>query len=92
MQLKKIACTVALLVLLASPCAASPWTDLVVGFLDSIVKLPLTLAALSEQEKTEEAPLPEPLTPEVPGELTQTDGLDSEDPPTEKGPDITPDG
>jgi len=93
MQLKKIACTVALFVLLASPCAASPWTAPLEDFLDSILALPRALAGLSEQEKNEEASLPpQQVAPDSPGALTQTGGLEPDDPSTEKGGEIDPGG
>lgn len=93
MQLKKIAAAAALSVLLASPCAASPLTETLAGFLDSILELPRALAGLSEDEESEPAPgSPELLTPATPGEVTQTDGLSPDDPTTEKGPRIEPGG
>lgn len=90
MKVKKIVAALALSVLLAAPCAATPqWTDTLTGLLDSILKLPLTLAGLSEEEPSEEPPVsPELLAPESPDELTQTDGGDPDDPSTEKGPKI----
>lgn len=93
MQLKKIAFAVVLSLLLASPCAASPWTDALADFLDSILDLPLVLAGLSEEEPKEEVPL-SPVLPTVDpfGEVLQTDGLNSDDPPTEKGGKIDVDG
>lgn len=84
MQLKKIVAVLALSVLLASPCAASPWAKTLADFLDAILDFPLALVGSSEEEDAEEAPLP-PVqeVPDSPGALTQTDGLEEDDPPTE---------
>ena len=86
MKVKKIAVAVALSVLLASPCAASPWTTPLEDLLDSLLALPRALAGLSEEKDTEEAALPpEQVAPDSPSSLTQTDGLEPDDPTTEKG-------
>jgi hypothetical protein len=98
MRLKKVAVALALCVLLAAPCAAGPLTDTVVGFLDSILKLPLTLAGLSheqaseEQVSQEEPVSPTLLVPDSTGDLTQTDGLNPDDPTTEDRGKIDPAG
>jgi len=90
---KETAAVVVLVVLIASPCSASPWADGVKDWLDSIVKIPLSWMGLSAEDEGEEEPLPS-LEPslDTPTALTQEDGLNPDEPPTEKGGGIDVDG
>jgi len=89
MNLRKTAAVVVLIVLIASPSSASPWADGVKDWLDSIVKIPLSWVGLSSEDEGDEEPLP-PLEPslDTPTALTQEDGLNPDEPPTDKGGEI----
>jgi len=86
MNLTKTAAVVVLVMLFAPPCSASPWTDDVKDWFDSIGKIPLSWVGLSAENGGDEEPLP-PVQPALdpPTALTQEEGLNPGGPTTERG-------
>jgi len=93
MNLTKTAAVVVLVVVIAPPCSASPWTDDVKDWFDSNGKIPLSWVGLSAEDGGDVEPLPS-LEPslDTPTTLTQEGGLNPDEPPTEKGGEIDVDG
>jgi len=84
---KKVLAVTALLVLLTTPASAAPLADTLTGFLDSLLKIPLTLAGLSTDSGSKDEPQPlEPTILEPPSSLTAEET--APEGTTEKGPTI----